>query len=112
MMETLVLLKMHWICIDCKEELENNKAVGGKDEVQYLENQTKSLQINKESEEYDLEEIETISDDKEGTNTLEIERKEIQTQTETEAPKTKTEETTTQTEETPKTNMDTQTITE
>merc|ERR1719319_51727 len=108
MMQTLALLKMHWICVDCKEELENNKAVGGEDEVQYLENQTKSLHINTGSEEYDLTKNETISEDKEGTNTLDIERKEIKTQTE----ELNTASVQAQTEENPTTNMHTQTTTQ
>merc|ERR1719319_401715 len=104
MMQALAQLKMHWICVDCKQKLDNNKTVG-KDALQYLENQTKSLQLNTGSEESDSTEIETILEDKERTNTAEIERTEIETQTVTANVEAQTEEIQT-------TNMHTQTIAE
>merc|ERR1719319_1752311 len=107
MMQALDQLKMHWICNDCKQKLDNNKnnKTVGKDALQYLENQTKSLQLNTGSEESDSTEIETILEDKERTNTAEIERTEIETQTVTTSVEAQTEEIQT-------TNMHTQTIAE
>merc|ERR1719319_601371 len=110
MMQALDQLKMHWICVDCKQRLDNNKSVG-KDALQYLENQTKSLQLNTGSEESDSTEIETILEDKERTNTAEIERTKIETQTEIET-QTVRASVEAQTEEIQTTNMHTQTIAE
>merc|ERR1719319_1971454 len=110
MMQALDQLKMHWICVDCKQKLDNNKSVG-KHALQYLENQTKSLQLNTGSEESDSTEIETILEDKERKNTAEIERTEIETQTEIET-LTVTTSVEAQTEEIQTTNMHTQTIAE
>merc|ERR1719319_429217 len=90
---------MHWICVDCKQKLDNNKSVG-KDALQYLENQTKSLQLNTGSEESVSTEIETILEDKERTNTAEIETQTVTASVEA------------QTEEIQTTNMHTQTIPE
>merc|ERR1719319_986731 len=107
MMQALDQLKMHWICVDCKQKLDNNKnnKSVGKDALQYLENQTKSLQLNTGSEESDSTETETILEDKERRNTAEIERTEIETQTVTTSIEAQTEEIQT-------TNMHTQTIAE